>query len=29
MTSDGPAPAHSIAIDVPSLDAIVEIDVCA
>jgi hypothetical protein len=29
MTSDGPAPAHSIAIGVPSADATVEIDVCA
>jgi hypothetical protein len=29
MRSDGPAPAHSIAIGVPSADATVEIDVCA
>jgi hypothetical protein len=29
MTSEGPAPAHSIAICVPSADATVEIDVCA
>ncbi len=28
MTSDGPAPAHSIAICVPSADATVEMDVC-
>jgi hypothetical protein len=28
MTSDGPAPAHSITIGVPSADATVEIDVC-
>jgi hypothetical protein len=29
MTSDGPAPAHSIAIGVPSAEATVDIDVCA
>ncbi|HJZ76414.1 MAG TPA: hypothetical protein VKE51_31985 [Vicinamibacterales bacterium] len=29
MTSDGPAPAHSIAIGVPSADATVDIDVSA
>jgi CheY-like chemotaxis protein len=29
MTRDGPAPAHSTAIRVPSADATVEIDVCA
>ena len=29
MRSDGPAPAHSIAIGVPSLDETFEIDVCA
>jgi hypothetical protein len=29
MTSDGPAPAHSTAIGVPSADATVDIDACA
>jgi hypothetical protein len=29
MTSEGPAPAHSTAIGVPSAEATVEIDVCA
>ena len=29
MTSDGPAPAHSTAIDVPSADVTVDIDVCS